>query len=444
MKKLNINKQFATLALAGTMAITGCSITNNKDKKPTFITTQTVDIKYNISEGTKEYIFKKTTTDGKNTYSNVSTKKEPMLLSEYEITRIISKEEIIIREKPNSDSNVISTVPEGTVLQSVYFDGEWYRVILDNEIGYVNSEYVYEEIDKKGKEFEREIINRDNIEIETKTYVEATEAVNIRNDATAESSKVGLLAQGQKLEAIKILDNGWYEVNYNGNSSYVKGDYVKEIKEEKIISPFIKKVMFTKDSNIYSYNNINEIIDTVPTYEVAFVYNETNNMYLAQVNDRLVYINKDNTLDLNEKMVIIDISDQNAKLYNGNEILIDTPIVSGHAYNSPSDIGLFDIVEKREHTYLEGPGYKSFVDYWMAYNGNEGIHDAEVHYDNGTHTHYDIYGNYIEKHGWREPDEFNTYTYQVKGSHGCINTPNEPAKEFYKQLEIGDLVLVKK
>ena len=117
--------------------------------------------------------------------------------------------------------------------------------------------------------------------------------------------------------------------------------------------------------------------------------------------------------------------------------MVDTNIVSGKQ-STPSDIGYFDIDWKERNTYLTGPGYSSYVDYWMPFNGGEGLHDAEYH------TDYDEDGNYVRDHGWRSNGEFGGDTYQYNGSHGCINLPNEAAKNIYDNVETGTMVLVKK
>ena len=74
----------------------------------------------------------------------------------------------------------------------------------------------------------------------------------------------------------------------------------------------------------------------------------------------------------------------------------------------------------------------------MPYNDGEGLHDAEYH------TKYDKNGNYVKDHGWRSYDEFGTNIYHSNGSHGCINLPNQTAKEIYNNVEVGNKVLVKK
>ena len=434
MKKMHIANGILSLTLAGAMTLTGCAKLKKEEQPVITTTSRTVETKYDIEAGTKEYIIKKTVTDGEKSETTVSTITKPMELCEYQTTNIITKEEINLRMEPNENSEVIKVIPEGSVLQSVYNDGEWYRVFVDDEIGYVNSEYVYEAVDKTGHEIEKETINRDNLEIEQTTYVEAVESVNIRSDATAESNQLGLLEVGQKKEALKKLDNGWYEIDYNGNRAYVKGDYVKEVTEEKILSPFIKKVMFTTDSNIYTSKDRNEVADVVPTYEVGYVYSEIDDMYLANVDNRIAYINKYDTMELPSKIVVVDLSDQNAKLWDGNDLIVDSPVVTGKE-STPTYEGYYEIYYKETNAVLQG---EYFVDYWMPFDGGRGLHDAE------RHEEYDEDGNLIHSHGWRDPEEFGTDAYPWAGSHGCVNMKNSAAKTIYEQAEVGTKVIVKK
>ena len=71
-------------------------------------------------------------------------------------------------------------------------------------------------------------------------------------------------------------------------------------------------------------------------------------------------------------------------------------------------------------TYLTGDDYREFVEFWIQYNGGEGIHDARWRY---------VYG---------------TEDYHTKGSHGCINTPRETVSKIYQLTQIGTDVIVHK
>ena len=75
---------------------------------------------------------------------------------------------------------------------------------------------------------------------------------------------------------------------------------------------------------------------------------------------------------------------------------------------------------KARDTVLTGPGYASFVKYWMGYGGAYGLHDAS----------------------WRS--RFGTQDYIYNGSHGCINMPTVAAKKLYGMIEVGTPVYIKK
>ena len=55
----------------------------------------------------------------------------------------------------------------------------------------------------------------------------------------------------------------------------------------------------------------------------------------------------------------------------------------------------------------------------MPFNGNVGIHDAD---------------------GWRS--EYGGQIYLTRGSHGCINTPEDQVAKIYDAVEIGTSVIV--
>ena len=395
MKKIKINKRFTALALAGTLVLIGRA---NMIKKDTIKDINIKDLK--VVE---------------TVYADDSIE-------------IVTTDYLNIRKESNTNSDIIETVSPGTKLKGVYNDGEWYQINYNGKTAYVKSEYVYEVN-------YNDLLSEEDLEIKEINYVEATTDVNIRKESNTDSEILNTLNKGQKLETTRLLDNGWYEVIYNGEKAFIIKDYVKEITEEKISNPFNKIVMFNGESNIYSKDN--KIIDTVPKYETAFVYGKKDDKYIATVNNKICYINIEDVIDTDKKIVIVDISDQTARLYNGNKVIVDTPVVTGKN-STPTDIGYFDIDWKERNCYLRGPGYSSYVNYWMPYNGDEGLHDAEYH------TDYDENGNAIMNHGWRDYSEFGGNTYENNGSHGCVNLPNESAKKIYNNVEVGTKVLVKK
>lgn len=67
--------------------------------------------------------------------------------------------------------------------------------------------------------------------------------------------------------------------------------------------------------------------------------------------------------------------------------------------------------------YLRGDGYKSWVNFFIPFNGGIGFHDAS----------------------WRSTFGGNIYLYS--GSHGCINMPYSAAKKLYENVTLGEKLL---
>lgn len=128
-------------------------------------------------------------------------------------------------------------------------------------------------------------------------------------------------------------------------------------------------------------------------------------------------------IDLNAKIVLIDISEQHVWAFENGVAVLESPIVSGTADTKrETSRGIFAIANKVPGKYLRGPGWKCWVDYWMPFDTKRaiGLHDAS----------------------WRESDEFNPETYLTDGSRGCVNLPCEFAPLLYDFVEIGTPVIV--
>lgn len=250
--------------------------------------------------------------------------------------------------------------------------------------------------------------------------------VNIRKAPYLEADLAGKLVEGHSLELLDELNNGWYKVLYYGEERYVSGEYTSKTTTYKIKGD-IQKVFYTteeKEMRIpaeISKSNSEEII-TLPIRECLEVYEEIDGQYLVQINDLIGYVDKNFLEELFDVFVVVDLSDQQLKLYQNNVVILETPIISGHP-DTPSDEGLFEIYKFKKQDYLRGPGYKAYVDIMMYYNFGEGLHDAD---------------------GWCSAEMFGGDTYLTNGSHGCINLLQDPAMKIYSYVEKGTRVLVKK
>ena len=123
--------------------------------------------------------------------------------------------------------------------------------------------------------------------------------------------------------------------------------------------------------------------------------------------------------DIGGTYIEIDMTEQKMYYYVEGELSLETDVVTGHTgggHGTPS--GIYYVYAKERTRILRGPGYASFVKYWMPVRGGIGIHDAN----------------------WRSV--FGGTIYKTNGSHGCINTPTAVMTQLYDGAEIGTPVIM--
>lgn len=112
--------------------------------------------------------------------------------------------------------------------------------------------------------------------------------------------------------------------------------------------------------------------------------------------------------------VEVDLTRQKVWLYKDGELLLETDCVSGtYGTDRQTPPGVYTIYYMQSPAVLRGADYESPVDYWMAFNGGIGLHDAN----------------------WR--DTFGGEIFRSSGSHGCINMPIPAAGKIYETVGIG-------
>lgn len=126
--------------------------------------------------------------------------------------------------------------------------------------------------------------------------------------------------------------------------------------------------------------------------------------------------------------VEIDLSSQHVYYYQDGNCVWDSKCVTGTAADPDraTPTGVFALKYKQRDRVLRGrinpqtgkPSYESPVAYWMPFNGNIGLHDAN----------------------WRS--SFGGSIYLKSGSHGCINLPPKNAKTLYDLITPGTVIVV--
>ncbi len=116
---------------------------------------------------------------------------------------------------------------------------------------------------------------------------------------------------------------------------------------------------------------------------------------------------KDNTKDIGDTYIEIDLTNQYLYMYVNGKLVKDCPVVTGLPGSRATPQGVYMLKAKAMDVPLVGDNYVTPVKYWMPFNRGIGLHDA-------------VWQSY-----------FGGDTYKRKGSHGCVNLSMSSAKEIY-------------
>ena len=206
--------------------------------------------------------------------------------------------------------------------------------------------------------------------------------------------------------------------------------HIKNALNEELDSSVVAKYATTaEDGKSYQveYYNLDMIISV--GYRVksqrGVIFRKWANEVLKEYLLKGVAINK-NRLEYFKKTVqLVDIAHRIDSSSKELKDILD--VIHTYSYS----LGLLDdydhrVLEKKKGhvsdeiiTYLTGPGYRSYVNHFLAFNGREGLHDAS----------------------WRSI--FGTNDYHSGGSHGCVNLPIPFAEKVNDTMSSNDKVLVK-
>ncbi len=117
----------------------------------------------------------------------------------------------------------------------------------------------------------------------------------------------------------------------------------------------------------------------------------------------------------------VDLTDQHMYFIKNGKVVLETDIVTGNPNKgNATPQGIYTLSYKTRNATLRGEkkangeySYETPVKYWMPFNGGIGFHDAT----------------------WQPT--FGGDRYKSHGSHGCVNMPEEKAKELYDLISAG-------
>ncbi len=118
--------------------------------------------------------------------------------------------------------------------------------------------------------------------------------------------------------------------------------------------------------------------------------------------------------DYGNSYIEVDLTGQRVFLYVNGKKIVETSCVTGNAsrgFSTPA--GTYSITYTESNATLKGENYATPVKYWMPFNGNIGLHDAN----------------------WRS--QFGGGEYLYNGSHGCVNLPPYQAAIIFQHAKKG-------
>ncbi len=125
--------------------------------------------------------------------------------------------------------------------------------------------------------------------------------------------------------------------------------------------------------------------------------------------------------DIGGTYIEICITEQMLYLYEDYQLKLATSVITGAhdtGFDTPS--GNVWAIDAKKYQ-MQFTLYDAFVNYWLPFNGDVGIHDAS----------------------WRVDSEYGDPTYYLaNGSHGCVNTPDAAVETIFDTVEIGYPVVV--
>lgn len=140
-----------------------------------------------------------------------------------------------IRAKASADADVIGTLIAGYSITRTSDSNGWSKVDYNGQTGYIKSDYLTttkpQVTESSNTSFSSNTSSSSKSDIEeVNETVYATAGVNIRSKASADASKIGTLVAGGSITRTGKTSSGWSRVDYNGQTGYIKSDYLTTTK----------------------------------------------------------------------------------------------------------------------------------------------------------------------------------------------------------------------
>ncbi|MCU7667958.1 SH3 domain-containing protein [Bacillus thuringiensis] len=129
----------------------------------------------------------------------------------------VTADSLNVRQAANTTSSVLGAIVQGKAVTILSVTNNMGKINYNNGIGYVSMNYI--SYDKPTTSTPQQQFK----------YVVTADSLNVRNQPSTAGSILGKVSNGQELQYVKTLDNGWTQIKYNNKDAYVNSSYVEKV-----------------------------------------------------------------------------------------------------------------------------------------------------------------------------------------------------------------------
>ncbi|MCR4909167.1 MAG: SH3 domain-containing protein [Lachnospiraceae bacterium] len=139
--------------------------------------------------------------------------------------RVTTTDAVNIREQADKNSAKLGSAAKGDTFVRLAEEGEWSRIKYKDGEAYIKSEFLTT-ANTGGDDAPAAPATEGETGGATPASgtIVANEAVSIRSGPSTDNQKLGSAHRGDKF-TVTGEENGWYQIDYNGSTAYIKGEY---------------------------------------------------------------------------------------------------------------------------------------------------------------------------------------------------------------------------
>ncbi|MBP5281358.1 MAG: SH3 domain-containing protein [Lachnospiraceae bacterium] len=148
--------------------------------------------------------------EGDQEVTNPSQDEEPNV---EEVIYAVASTTVNVRKSDSEKAEKIGRVTGGTKVQVLeQLVNGWSKISFENKEGYIMSKFLK--------------VQESALKYTPIGKVKATDNINVRADASTDSSKIGTLVKGDEVDLLAV-EGEWCKINFKGQIAYVKAEYVE-------------------------------------------------------------------------------------------------------------------------------------------------------------------------------------------------------------------------